>query len=559
MQVYKRAQMAVLLLGLAILLLGIPVQASQTVQVTQVTGVEEEVTLELKGADIRDVLQMLAKLGDINVVADKSVSGEVSVALNKVPFNRALDMVIKANGFEYRWMGDILFVTTQGRMASALEEPIVRSFTLKHILAEDAKEAISVVVDAGNLVAEAGSRTLIVKAMPSQLSTIGDLLDNIDVATEAAKPELITRTITLKNISADDNIAVLREAVGADVLLVPKNKALVVRGSAEQVAVVQELLTTLDQPEMVTESRPESQEKGGVTQQPNLLTKVVYLEHATSEAARQALTLVLPADSIRVLAEDRTLALRGTTDQLQEAMDLLAHVDKAIRQVVIEARVEEISLKALRDLGIDWTAITDDLTFQQVTKITDTNFSIAKVGDVTATLKVLEETGDSTVLANPKVAVLDGQEANIHIGDRVPIVIDKKETDANGNVVITTTVEYIDAGIMLKVAPRINSSGYITTRVKPEVSSITGQTEQGYPEIRTRTAETTMTLTDGETIMLGGLIQEEEIETLRKVPLLGDIPILGKLFQTRERDKRQTEIVIFLTPKILPLPGETVK
>ncbi|MBO8127086.1 MAG: type II secretion system protein GspD [Firmicutes bacterium] len=550
------------LLGLLILvlLLVAPIQAAGAVQVAEAKGMDKTISLELKGADIRDVLQMMAKMSGTNIVADKSVSGEISVALNEVPFQQALDMVIKANGFVYRWAGDILLVASEDRMSAALEEPVVETFTLEHADPEDVKKAISLIVSVDNIVAEPGSRTVIVKALPSQLGSVEKLIDTIDVEAKTAKPDLLTKVITLNYLDPMEAMDPIKEAVTGNLLLVPRGNALVVRGTTEQLETVTELLSSLDQPALV-EGEP-TDSKPALTVQPGeekveepMVTEVIHLEHATTEAAKEALILVLPAENIRVLRENRTLAIRGTKKQVNEALALLAEVDKPVRQVLIEARVEEISLDVLRELGIDWEAVSEGWTLEQATEITNNNFSLAKVGaDISATLKVLEEQGESVVLANPKVAVLDGEEANIHIGDRIPIVIDKKETDANGNVVITTSVEYIDVGIMLNVVPRINSQGYITAKVKPEVSSIVGQTNQGYPEIRTRTAETKMTLTNGETMVLGGLIQEEEIEKLSKVPVLGELPILGKLFQTTSKDKKQTEIIIFLTPTILPAP-----
>ncbi len=537
-----------------------PVQAANEVKIAASTYSQKTtpITLELKSADIRDVLQLLAKLSGINVVADQSVIGEVSVSLNEVPFNQALDMVVKANGFIYRWVGDVLLVASEERMVQALEEPVLRTFNLQYLHPAEAVAAVSLIVDKNNIVADSSSRTLIVKAIPSQLTAVAKLIETLDVGKDVAKTEPITKVFNLNYVDSELIISALKSSLDSSVLLVPRNKAIVFRGTQAQLDMVAEVLKAIDQPEL---AEPEEAAPIPVTEEepPSVvnISQVIRLNHISSEAATQALSLVIPPEGIKVVQENRMVAIRGTEQEVSEALEIMKQIDQPAYQVLIEARVEEISVTALKNLGIDWDVTGNSgLIFNQITGIEKPNFSLAKIGpDIEATLKILEESGDSRVLANPRVAVIDGQQATIHIGDRVPIVIDKKDTDANGNVVITTSVEYIDVGIMLDVLPRITSEGFITATVKPEVSTIVGQTPQGYPQIRTRKADTQMTLTNGETMVLGGLIQEEEIDKIKNVPVLGELPIFGNLFKTTTKDTVQTEIVIFLTPTIIPVPA----
>ena len=524
------------ILVLVVLFLVIPVQAN-----------EKLVSLEVKGADIRDVLQLLAKTGGVNIVADQSVTGEISVTLNQVPFKEALDLVVKGNGFEYQWVGDNIVVAAVGRITGMLEEPLITTYVVRHITAAEAKKVLGLVLEPSAVVDTKGN-TLIVKTLPSQIETIDKIIKSIDVSPTIVEPVLETKTFVLRNIAPDQIIAPLEKVVGTDAIIVPKSRAIVVRGTKEQQGIVADLIASLDLPEeSIPPVKTVSPVEEGKPTEVEQLTKVVRLDYATTKAAQQALELVLLPASIRVLQEDRTLAIRGTATELNQALEILAQVDQPVRQVLIEARVEEVSVKALRNLGIDWEGTSGDFTFATESFL-QSNVTIGKkIGDILATLKVLEESGDSVMLANPRVAVLDGREAKINIGDRIPIVISQKDEDGKEY----TTVEYIEAGVILYVVPRINSQGLIIAQVKPEVSSIIGTTEQGYPEIRTRTVETMMTLTNGETVVIGGLVQEDEIETISKLPLLGDLPLFGKLFQSTKRDKRQTEVVIFLTPRII--------
>ena len=158
-------------------------------------------------------------------------------------------------------------------------------------------------------------------------------------------------------------------------------------------------------------------------------------------------------------------------------------------------------------------------------------------------LKILEEQGDATILANPKITTISGQEASIFVGDRVPVVLDSPDG--------TRTMEFLESGINLRVTPRISDDDYVTILVQPEVSTFIWRTDTAYPQIRTREAETTVRVKSGQPFVLGGLIQEQENELLKQIPFLSQLPVLGKLFQWKETSRTQTEMTIFVIPRIV--------
>lgn len=167
-----------------------------------------------------------------------------------------------------------------------------------------------------------------------------------------------------------------------------------------------------------------------------------------------------------------------------------------------------------------------------------------------------EETlSNGKVLARPNVTTFDGRQAKIMMGDKVPVFTsssDSTDTDAD----TTMTVEYKDVGIQLDVLPRINEEDKetITMVIKPSVSTITEWVESGNnkaPQISERSAETTIRVKSGETILLGGLLKEEEIKNIKQIPILAKIPLLGELFKSRSLEKSQSEIVVAITPTIV--------
>jgi len=166
-----------------------------------------------------------------------------------------------------------------------------------------------------------------------------------------------------------------------------------------------------------------------------------------------------------------------------------------------------------------------------------------KPWDLILALKILEEQGDATILANPKITTISGQEASIFVGDRVPVVLDSPDG--------TRTMEFLESGINLRVTPRISDDDYVTILVQPEVSTFIWRTDTAYPQIRTREAETTVRVKSGQPFVLGGLIQEQENELLKQIPFLSQLPVLGKLFQWKETSRTQTEMTIFVIPRIV--------
>ena len=161
-----------------------------------------------------------------------------------------------------------------------------------------------------------------------------------------------------------------------------------------------------------------------------------------------------------------------------------------------------------------------------------------------AKLSALISEGKANILARPNITTIQGNEAVINIGSEVPV-----PTVATTNSTTTTSIEYREAGIILKCTPRVNEDGIITVKVHTEVSSPLYVEDMKAYRFQKRSADTTVRLKDGETMVIGGLIGKDEAKQMSKVPFLGDIPILGNLFKHIQNSKTDSEIMIFLTAK----------
>ncbi len=221
-----------------------------------------------------------------------------------------------------------------------------------------------------------------------------------------------------------------------------------------------------------------------------------------------------------------------------------------------------LSKSASKSLGIDWSWSQFPPPTQSSTTTTTTSYfpiGIVTGGDgqiykfgVNAALNALITSGDGKILARPNVTTFNGNKATIFIGDQLPIVT---PTTTNGTT--TNTTSYKNAGISWSYVPRINEDDYITASVFVEVSTpvmVTLGSGSGATtayQITTRSAQTNVRMKDGDTMVIGGLISSSDTKNLNKVPILGDLPLLGKLFQSVSRGKNETEVVIFLKAKIL--------
>ena len=270
------------------------------------------------------------------------------------------------------------------------------------------------------------------------------------------------------------------------------------------------------------------------------------LKHIDPETAAKQIALLTEADKVMADKENHTLTVSGSSSLLYQVRQELEKVDVASQQVNIQAMVVELSKGNNRNLGLSYLSNP----WSKDTSIGGYNgfkFSVSAQHE--------ETLSNGKVLARPNVTVFDGRKATILMGDKVPVFTSSSDsTDSDSST--TMTVEYKDVGVKLEVLPRINEMDKqtITLVIKPSVSTISQWVESGNnkaPQISERSAETTVRVKNGETILIGGLLKNEEIKSIKQIPFLSKIPILGELFKSRSTEKKDTEVVIAITPKIV--------
>ncbi|HOX09057.1 MAG TPA: type II and III secretion system protein, partial [Candidatus Omnitrophota bacterium] len=173
------------------------------------------------------------------------------------------------------------------------------------------------------------------------------------------------------------------------------------------------------------------------------------------------------------------------------------------------------------------------------------------------TLQALDTVGETKILSNPHLTVEENREATIKVIEKQPYQLETTTTASGGTTTTSKNYEFVDVGVTLNVKPLINEDGFISMVIKPEVSSIStwyggaAQAAGSVPVVKSANAETTVTIKDGVSIIIAGLIKDNKTKTVNKLPVLGDLPLVGLLFKNISDDIRRTETVVFLTPRIV--------
>jgi type II secretory pathway component GspD/PulD (secretin) len=298
------------------------------------------------------------------------------------------------------------------------------------------------------------------------------------------------------------------------------------------------------------------------------------LNNAVAEEVIKLLTQVVDK-STKIISDDRTnsLFVSGTGEEIAKVKNAVKALDVPAPQVVIEVKLVEMSTSASRRLGGEFGfggskfGVSNNVTDPSVTSNgsptagnpasgSGTSITFSAMGNITSNLNArinaLVSNGQAKVLANPRVATQDNQEAKIEITNQFPI-IKTNFSGGQGASIATESVEFKDVGEQLTIRPRVDYNGYVTMDLEPTIS-VRGKdvivNRNPVPEINKRMVKTKMRVADGETVVIGGLIRRNSNESVTKMPILGDIPIIGFLFKQNTTSFDETEVLIMVTPHI---------
>lgn len=498
----------------------------------QALGEHTPVELSFKSADVRDVLRMLSELAGVNLITDSSVQGELTIHLADITFKEALRYITFANNLEYELVGNTYIVASPERLHTMVDRDRARIFYLQFAVPEALKEIIEHMVPNVSVQVDNRLEALIVNALEQDMEEVEYLIKELDTEKSAHIHGKDSKVYFLDYGDAEEMASILRAIIPEASLEVDQRlNALVAEGKKIDIQRLEQFVMQLDQPDRIKADEDRAH--------------IFYLEYAEPQELKAVLEPLVPDVIMEVDHRLHALVVYGKESDVKRLDDLVWDMDAPKPLISVEVRVEEISRTDLDEMGVS----AADLANIRFIQGEDLFFDDMQL-DLPSLLRMLEDKGASRNLASPRLTTVDGVKGKLLIGDRIPIGEERVETEEG----VQITVSYHEVGILIEFLPRVSGEKYITLEIRPEVSTLGETLIEGYPTIKTREAETVVRIESGETIAIGGLIQSQEISSMSRVPFLSELPVLGELFKRSQDEDKDTELIIFITPEIIPAP-----
>ncbi len=580
-----------------------------------VTVIAETFTLNFKDADIKDLIKFVADATGYTVIIDPKVKGNIQLISKKPVSEKELyDLflsVLHANNFSAIKNGDVLRIipnksarststpvrTSRPRIAN--HEYITQIVELKNVNATKLIPVLRPLVpQQGHMAAYADANAIIITDTADNVAKIYKIIASLDKTT-ANEMEIFK----LSHSSADEFVKIVDKIIKqpssgskgtpesrTSIVADKRSNSLIVTGSEQQRLKVRRLIEQLDGP---------LQNSGNAQVFPLKHAKAKDLAPVLSKVS-QSLSKIggdsksknssSQAASIEADEATNSLIITASGDVMESLTSIIAKLDVQRAQVLVEAIIVEIFETDGKALGVNWMAAGENSGFTgsihqegilgalaqgafeddeddavkgiaaALANLTGgvlggANFDVGGTSFV-ALLTALETTQEANILSTPSLMTLDNNEAQIVVGQEVPFVTGSYTSTGDGGSNPSDpfqTVERENVGITLKVTPHVNDGDQITLDILQEVSGLVGATvDPTVPTITNeRKVETTVTTGDGETIIIGGLMSDEVQETISKVPFLGDIPFLGRLFKSSSTSTVKKNLMIFIRPTVV--------
>lgn len=459
-------------------------------------------SLDFRQTDVADALRSLARIININLMLGNGVSGRtITVLFNDVTMEEAFNTILVNYDLSFSWEGKIL------RIFQSSDAPtFTRIFSIQHTNAVEIQPMIARLLTPGKGNSEIDSRTnsIIVKDTLEKLTEIENMLPQIDV--QETGLEITSRPVTEVFYLNYADATTINEAI-------------------------------------------------------QMLSEGAKIKNFSSSATSQAGA----AGGGTTTGRMDMMIITDTLTNLDRIRELIDKLDVPPIQVTIDAHIYEIDKSKEAQMGVNWqknipvTGMTDSNVFQAtIAPMSDTaggtgvfRFGSLDVNQFTAVLSMLNTGRFAKVLSNPVITTLNNRPANITVGQAISYI--SASTVSEGGQV-SNEVSQAQANISLDVTPSVTGNDEVFLDITPVISSVLGYTTLGgnsTPNLSNRSAKTQVICKNNHTIVIGGMIKTDKSESINKVPVLGNLPGIGKLFQSKTTNETRTELIIFITPHIV--------
>ncbi len=570
--------------------------AQEVITPTIKGGESRVVSLDVEGMDITEVLKIISDTSGWTILCTPQVKGKVTLWIKDITVQELLDKVVITNGLVYTREDNTIMVMSQDEYARQFGQ-IRKIFNVNYANVQELSELLKGFSStAGKVLADPRTNKIIVIDTKEKVKVIEKIINQLD-------EKSVIHTFNLDFADAETvqkklgEMVTTKGKINADKAL---NQVLVIDTPAN-IEIMKKIVERMDkEPRITTEmfalqyARAEELAKslgkllsaGGVVQADKTSNQLIItdtyknierirkiivkvdsqrfqissfqLNYALAEEIKPKLTKLIKEEEGWVEVDKRSNKVIACTlsSKMEQIKEMIKTFDEKNKQVLIEARIMSVDRNKLKKLGIEWSAtgehdlkVSGNVSQDLTTSAASLLFQMGnlKKDMYNVIIKALESESTTDLLSSPRVLVVNDQKATFKVGSEQPY---RTITIVPQTGVEYEEVKFVTVGVTLTVTPHINEDGYITMKVNPKITSLVGTTEK-VPVVEMREATSTVMVKDGETAVIGGLIREEKKREIRKVPILGDIPLLGYLFRSKEDTKNKKELIIFITPHII--------
>ncbi len=548
---------------------------------------QEKITLTLNDADIRDLILWAQDVTDKNIIIHPNVKGKVSVlagdAMNREDAFQVFLSVLQVHGFAAIPNGNTLKIipdvlakqssvpVLQNQQAGT-EDVVIRIVKIKNVSATKLINLLRPLVpQVGHLAANPSTNAIIIADRANNIDKVLSIVERIDqvgvvdIELIPLKYASAKSVVELTNKLLPKNQGKGPESQSVTLAVDDRSNSVLLTGDPSSRQQIRNLIKRLDQP---------------LSGEGN--TQVVYLNYANAKDMAPILESI--SGSVQKSEKDNANAKVEVNIQADESLNALvitappallntmkgviAKLDVRRAQVLVEALIVEIGTDLGDSLGIEWRSNSDNDLVGGFSSFPsgvtpfgpgtdDSGFELGsglslgyfRGGELRAIVNALATNTDTNILSTPTIMTLDNEEAEILVGENVPFITGSQSRDGQSDPF--QTIERQDIGISLKVTPRINNDDSVTLTIEQKVETVAAKGEASDITTQKREIQTRVLVGNDDTLVLGGLIRDEVSETEVKVPLLGDIPLLGRLFKSDSSTTVKRNLMVFIHPKII--------
>ena len=488
-------------------------------------GLEGKVSLDLRNIDVVDALKFLAMKAGINIVVSKKVSGRVNLVVKDAPLKDVFDIMLRSNGLAYDKKGDIYNVMTEeeyktlyGKNFSDIRK--VKIFHLKYAIPEQVFNLCDALKsEVGRVVVNSESGTVVLMDSPEKI-------EEISKAIEKFEKENTVKVFNINYTNAKDIAEQLKNQLDikkvGTIRADERSNQVIVQTFPKRMKQIEELIKKLDRKtkEILLDAK---------------IVKVKLSTTTTQSVEWEGLFDIARKHGLTYLGSYPFSAVQATTDAWRSRKQVFKDVGN-------------VGSYPFSGTTSNYSASSPKVGAEEM------HIGLVGKNDFDALIKYFQEVGETKVISTPKIVVTNNQEARVHVGEKQAYVTTTTTTGQTTSTV-SEEVTFVDVGTQLYVTPTINEEGYITLKVKAEISNVVSvlvtPTNNKIPIIDTSLAETTVMTKNGTTIVIGGLRKIERSNTETRTPFLSSVPLLGKFFTSKVPSKTRTELLILITPTII--------